>query len=123
MEKRTCIEPGRRKRGAPKGNQNARKHGCYSAIITEKEKQALAYLPRFTADDAEIILLSQRLRSLLEYDAARIRLIVRTFRRIALFMYHRSQFISEADAQKVLADLFISLWHDLEKIANGQPLS
>jgi len=27
------------KRGAPKGNQNARKHGFYSPVLTEEEKK------------------------------------------------------------------------------------
>ena len=40
--KRTCPESGRRKRGAPVGNQNARTHGKYSRVISPREMEVLA---------------------------------------------------------------------------------
>ena len=33
-------EETKKKRGAPKGNQNARKHGFYSKVLDEKEQAA-----------------------------------------------------------------------------------
>ena len=36
-----AADPPRRKRGAPPGNQNARKHGFYAKFLTPEEQDAL----------------------------------------------------------------------------------
>jgi hypothetical protein len=113
----------KRRRGAPRGNQNARKHGYYSSIITEKEKQALSALPHLTAGDAEITVLTLRLQSILEHDTANIRLIVRAFLALARLVLARCQLTNADDIQKVWGDLLTSLWHDIEKVSNGESLS
>ena len=38
----------KRKRGAPRGNRNALKHGFYSAAFKEQERRLLARLPYLT---------------------------------------------------------------------------
>jgi len=119
----TCPERSRRKRGAPKGNQNARKHGYYSSIINEKEKQALSSLSQVTASDTEIVVLTLRLQSILEHDAAHIRLIVRAFLKLARLALARCQLTDADDNEKVWGDLLTSLWHDIEKVSNGESLS
>jgi hypothetical protein len=55
----------KRKPGAPPGNQNARKHGFYSKILTPEQKKALevASLPGI---DAEIALLRMQIRSIVQ---------------------------------------------------------
>ena len=45
------------KRGAPKGNQNARKHGFYSRALTEAEKVELEEASYVEGVDQEIALL------------------------------------------------------------------
>jgi hypothetical protein len=55
----------KRKPGAPLGNQNARKHGFYSRILTPEQKKVLevASLPGI---DAEIALLRMQIRSIVQ---------------------------------------------------------
>ncbi len=49
------------KRGAPKGNQNARKHGCYAKYLTEEERAELRDFSRVEGVDDEIALLRLRI--------------------------------------------------------------
>jgi len=39
-----------KKRGAPEGNQNARKHGFYSRVLTDEERQAIHWMVGDVAD-------------------------------------------------------------------------
>jgi len=112
----------KRRRGAPRGNQNARKHGYYSSIITEKEKQALSSLPHLSDSDAEIVVLSLRLQSLLEHDVTNIKLIVRAFMNLARLVLARCQLNGAEDIQSVWRDLLTSLWNDIDKVCNGESL-
>jgi len=68
-----------KKRGAQKGNQNARKHGFYSGILTEKEKQRLHEADRIDGLDEEITLLRLKLRSLFEDHPDRIDMHMKAF--------------------------------------------
>lgn len=65
----------RKKRGAPKGNQNARKHGFYSKVLDEKEQAAYDKAISVEGIDEEIALLRVKMISLLERDPENIRLI------------------------------------------------
>ena len=62
----------RKKRGAPKGNQNARTHGLYSKALSEAEKLELADIADITGIDDEIILLRIKLRQLVESHPDRL---------------------------------------------------
>ncbi len=63
------------KRGAPKGNQNARVHGFYSKVLTEQEK--LDYRrATFEGIDDEIALLRVKIKSLVEHDPENFKLIM-----------------------------------------------
>lgn len=46
-----CRKHGGTSTGAPKGNQNARKHGIYSAFLTEEERDAWSTLELGRVDD------------------------------------------------------------------------
>ena len=65
-----------RKRGAPKGNQNARKHGFYSKVLDEAERLDFELATGVEGIDDEIALLRVKIKSLLEHDPENIKLIM-----------------------------------------------
>ena len=65
-----------RKRGAQKGNQNARKHGFYSRILDEAEQMDFELGAGVEGLDDEIALLRVKIKSLLEHDPEDIKLIM-----------------------------------------------
>ena len=54
------------KRGAPKGNQNARKHGFYSQVLDEADKLQLEQARGIEGIDEEIAILRVKLRQLID---------------------------------------------------------
>ena len=69
-------EKAKRKRGAPQGNQNARKHGFYSRALNEAEQLDFELATGVEGLDDEIALLRIRIRTLLENEPENIRYIV-----------------------------------------------
>jgi hypothetical protein len=65
-----------RKRGAPKGNQNARKHGFYSKVLAEAEQFDFELASGVEGIDDEIALLRVKIKSILENDPENIKLIM-----------------------------------------------
>ena len=65
-----------RKKGAPKKNQNARKHGFYSRVLTEAEKLEMQGALDITGIVEEIALLRVKIQSILANDPENIRLIM-----------------------------------------------
>lgn len=63
-------------RGAPPGNQYARKHGFYSPELDEDEKRDLKYAVEVEGIDQEIALLRVKLKSVVRHDPENINLIV-----------------------------------------------
>ncbi len=72
-----------RKRGAPKGNQNARKHGFYSNVLDEAEKLDFELAAGVEGIDDEIALLRVKIKSLLEHDPENIKLIMQATNTLA----------------------------------------
>lgn len=66
----------KRKRGAPRGNQNARKHGFYSKVLDEAEQLEFKAAREIEGIDDEIALLRVKIHSLLEKDPDNIKLIM-----------------------------------------------
>ncbi len=66
----------KRKRGAPKGNQNARKHGFYSKVLDEAERLDLELASGVNGIDDEIALLRVKIKSILEHDPENVKLIM-----------------------------------------------
>jgi len=64
------------KRGAPEGNQNARKHGFYSKVLDEAEQLDFELATGVEGIDDEIALLRVKIKSILENDPENIRLIM-----------------------------------------------
>jgi hypothetical protein len=66
----------KRKRGAPKGNQNARKHGFYAKVLDEAEQLDFELASGVEGIDDEIALLRVKIKSLLENDPENISLLM-----------------------------------------------
>ncbi len=66
----------KRKRGAPKGNQNARKHGFYSKVLDEAGQLDFELASSVEGIDDEITLLRVKIKSILEKDPENITLIM-----------------------------------------------
>jgi uncharacterized protein YjcR len=72
-----------RKRGAPKGNQNARKHGFYSNVLDEAEQLDFELVTGVEGIDDEIALLRVKIKSILENDPENIKLIMQATNTLA----------------------------------------
>jgi hypothetical protein len=72
-----------RKRGAPKGNQNARKHGFYSKVLDEAERLDFAHATGVEGIDEEIALLRVKIKSLIAHDPDNIKLIMQATNALA----------------------------------------
>jgi uncharacterized protein YjcR len=65
-----------RKRGAPKGNQNVRKHGFYSKVLDEAEQLDFELASGVEGIDDEIALLRVKIKSILTHDSENVKLIM-----------------------------------------------
>ena len=85
----------KRHRGAPPGNQNARKHGYYSKVHTG---ELIALLQTGMSDgiDAEIALHRLKLKSVLEHDPSNIKLISHAIYSLARLIYFRQELLQNA---------------------------
>jgi hypothetical protein len=83
------------KRGAPKGNQNARKHGFYSHALTEAEKVDLEEASLIEGIDQEIAFLRIKLKELAEREPERIDLQLEAANTIARLIRTRYQISKE----------------------------
>jgi len=83
------------KRGAPKGNQNARKHGFYSQALTEAEKLQMEEAALVDGLDQEIALLRIKLRELVENSPDRIDLHLEAASTLARLVRTRYQISKE----------------------------
>ena len=72
-----------RKRGAPKGNQNARKHGFYSKVLDEAEQLDFELATGVEGIDDEIALLRVKIKSILKNDPENINLIMQATNALA----------------------------------------
>jgi hypothetical protein len=72
-----------KKRGAPKGNQNARKHGFYSKVLDESEQLDFALATGVDGIDDEIALLRVKIKSLIAHDPDNITLIMQAINTLA----------------------------------------
>lgn len=66
----------KQKRGAPAGNQHARKHGYYSPTLDEDEQRDLEKVRQIEGLSHEICLLRVKINSLLRHDPENLKLIM-----------------------------------------------
>ena len=73
----------KRKKGAPKSNQNARKHGFYSKVLDEAEQLDFELATGVEGIDDEIALLRVKIKSILAHDPENISLIMQATNTLA----------------------------------------
>ena len=101
------------KRGAPAGNQNARKHGFYS--LTKADNLELEKAGEIEGLDNEIALLRVKIKDLIEADPENMELLLRASGTLARLVRTRYQITPEQKAtlkdaiRKVLTDIAIPL--------------
>ena len=95
MEKNHMPKEVKRKRGAPKGNQNARKHGFYSRVLDEAEQLDFELASGVEGIDDEIALLRVKIKSILEKDPENINLIMRATNTLATLVKTRYKITKE----------------------------
>ena len=71
------------KRGAPTGNQNARKHGFYSKVLDEGEQLDFEQATRVEGLDDEISMLRVRIKSVLRHDPDNMKLLAQATNALA----------------------------------------
>ena len=71
------------KRGAPPGNQNARKHGFYSRVLDAEEQLDFEQATRVEGLDDEIAMLRVRIKSILRHNPDNIKLIAQATNALA----------------------------------------
>jgi len=95
MERDRMPEKVNRKRGAPRGNQNARKHGFYSRVLDEAERLDLELAQGVEGVDDEIALLRVKIKSILESDPENVRLIMEATNTLARLVRTRYNITKE----------------------------
>jgi len=70
-------------RGAPKGNQNARKHGFYSKVLDEAEQLDFELATGVEGIDDEIALLRVKIKSILAHEPDNVKLIMQATNALA----------------------------------------
>ncbi len=70
-------------RGAPKGNQYARRHGFYSKVLDESEQLDFALATGVEGIDDEIALLRVKIKALIAHDPDNITLIMKAINTLA----------------------------------------
>ena len=68
----------KKNRGAQPGNQNARKHGYYSKVLTSEQQQAIPATPAVRNLDQEIPVLRIKIASIMKNDPYNYTLQLRT---------------------------------------------
>ena len=86
------------KRGAPRGNQNARKHGFYSRVLDDDEQLDLKLAVCVDGLDEEIALLRTKIKAVLRHDPDNFKLIMQAMAALARLVRTRCN-ISQRDKQ------------------------
>ena len=89
-------------RGAPKGNQNARKHGFYSKVLDEAQQMDLELAEGVNGLDDEIALLRVKIKALIEKDPENLQLIMQASGTIARLL--RTRYTLEKGQGKGIKD-------------------
>ena len=103
------------RRGAPKDNQNARKHGFYSRVLTEAGQVELESASQIEGVDQEIAFLRVKLKQLADQHPERLDLQLEAANTIARLIRTHYQITREQkqtlreSIQKVLTDVAVPL--------------
>ena len=99
------------KRGAPKGNQNARKHGFYSKVLDEAERLNFELATDVEGIDDEIALLRVKIKSLLERDPENFKLIMQATNTLARLV--RTRYNISKEDKKGLKEAIANVLRDV----------
>ena len=101
----------KRKRGAPKGNQNARKHGFYDRVLDEAEQVDFELASGVDGIDDEIALLRVKIKSILSRDPENIKLIMQVTNALARLV--RTRYNITKDQKKGLKEAIANVVRDV----------
>jgi len=101
----------KRKRGAPPGNQNARKHGFYSKVLDEAEQMDFMLATGVEGIDDEIALLRVKIKSLLAHDPENIKLIMQATNTLARLV--RTRYNISKEDKKGLKEAITNVLRDV----------
>jgi hypothetical protein len=76
-------EKEKKQKGAPKGNQYARKHGFYAKVLDAVQKRNLEVATDIENIDEEIGIMRIKIKSILEKDPENIKLIMMALKTLA----------------------------------------
>jgi hypothetical protein len=107
----------KRRRGGQPGNHNARKHGCYSKILSAEEQRLLT-VASFPGINAEIALLRSRIRSLVQEESCPTAPLTRTIQSLCRLVRLQSNLASLKELRS-LANVQITA---LEKLSRAKPM-
>ena len=99
------------KRGAPQGNQNARKHGFYSNVLDEAGQLDFELATGVEGIDEEIALLRVKIKSLLEHDPENIKLIMQATNTLARLV--RTRYNLSKEDRKGLKEAIANVLRDV----------
>ena len=98
-------------RGAPKGNQNARKHGFYSQVLDQAEQLQLENAVGIEGIDEEIAILRLKLRELLVNEPDRLDLHMEAANTIARLV--RTRYNITKEQKKTLKEAITKILTDI----------
>ena len=101
----------KRSRGAPKGNQNARKHGFYSQVLDQAEQLQLENAVGIEGIDEEIAILRLKLRELLVNEPDRLDLHMEAANTIARLV--RTRYNITKEQKKTLKEAITKILTDI----------
>jgi hypothetical protein len=101
----------KKKTGAPKGNQNARKHGFYSRVLDETEQADYEMATSVEGLDEEIALLRTKIKSLIAYEPQNLKLIMQAMSILARLV--RTRFNIGKEDKKGLKDAIATVLKDI----------
>jgi len=100
-----------RKRGAPKGNHNARKHDFYSKVLDEVEQLDFELASGVEGIDDEIALLRVKIKAILASDPENIKLIMQATDALARLI--RTRYKITRDQKKGLKEAIGNVLKDV----------
>jgi hypothetical protein len=90
------VKQNRRKRGAQKGNQNARKHGFYSSTLSPDEIRRFLDITNQEIVDSDIVVLRVKLQSFLQNDPGNRR-VLREISKLLVKLYGKKYQLNRSD--------------------------
>jgi hypothetical protein len=91
------------KRGPPLGNQNARKHGFYSRLLSDRDKKNYREAASVNGLDEEITFLRAKIKTLMQTDPDNLRLFSLAITTLTRLEHTRQRFYNSKEDKLRLA--------------------